>query len=151
MFQLRLALPQNLLLLHRFVEFIPCIIEMRQLALILLLVFVLQILKNRIYIVAHCVLHSVGFVVLNHIYLLEYVGIHRIVLSGLLEFFLCCPEHVNIFVLLQRIQFGTMRFLLKHRLLCYVFIDIDMHPLEILMLQNSRIKKVVLCSSRPLS
>ena len=72
-------------------------------------------------------------------------------LSGLLEFLFSSPEHVNIFVFLQRIQFGTVRFLLKYRFLCYVFIDIDMNSLEILMLQNSRIKKVVLCSSRPLS
>ena len=152
MLQLCFAFPQRLFFLWGFVEFIPSVVYMRELWFVFLFVLVLEVLQNWVYVVT-CTLHthtSPRFV-LDHINLLEKVGVHCVLLPRLLELLLCGTELIYMFVLLVGVQLGTMRFLLQNSLLACILTHLDIHSLEILMLQDSSLKKDVLSSCRSLS
>lgn len=109
MLQLGLALPQ-FLFLWWFIKLIPGAYHWK-FSLILLLVLIFKVLKNRVDVISRPLHRSFSFIsslshqmvlvrrIFNHVDLLEKVGVHRVVLPRLLEFLLCHPKLVHILIL----------------------------------------------------
>lgn len=143
-----LALPQFFL----FGGFVELLLGADERQLILLLVLVLEVLEDGVDVVTAALDSAQPRpVVLQLVDLLENVGVHRVVLAGLLEFLLCGSENLDVLVLFRSVQFGTLGLLLEDRLLPRVLRRLQVHPLEVLVLQDPEVGRTVLSGCRSLA
>lgn len=136
MLEFRLAFPE-FLLLGRLIKFVLCA-DVGQLVLVLFLVLVLKILQDGVDVISAASLHShARSIVLGDIDLLKDVGVHSVVLSGLLELFLGGSEDIDVFILLASVQLHTVGFLLEHCFFPSTFSRMQADSLKVLVFQNS--------------